>query len=448
MMPKISGVHFLWVGIFIGGLVLRTASAQSNEFPSGLVFASQPTAHFKFEGFTGRRIDAMVENWLLRAPGANPGMLEMFRVRDREPKPKLVPWAGEFVGKYLISAIQAQRLTANSELDRTVRKVVADLIACQAEDGYLGPFPKADRLRGNWDLWGHYHCMLALLMWHQAVGDAAALQCVRRAADLMCSTYLDSGRRPFEAGSDEMNLAVLHGLGVLYRVTREDRYRQLMRVIEQDWERGGGYFRKGLEGVEFFQTPRPRWESLHDLQGLVEIYRITGDARYRDSFEHHWRSIARWDLRNTGGFSSGEQATGNPYAPTPIETCCSIAWMCLCVDMLGVTGDSRVADKLELATLNAWAGAQHPSGRWCTYNTPMDGAREASAHTIVFQARAGTPELNCCSVNGPRGWGMLAEWATMVASDGIVQNWLGPCSAVMHLNNSKVRVRVEGHYPQ
>ena len=120
MMPKISGVHFLWVGIFIGGLVPRTASAHSNEFPSGLVFASQSTAHFKFEGFTGRRIDAMVENWLLRVPGANPGMLEMFRVRDREPKPKLVPWAGEFVGKYLISAIQAQRLTANSELDRTV----------------------------------------------------------------------------------------------------------------------------------------------------------------------------------------------------------------------------------------------------------------------------------------------------------------------------------------
>ena len=42
----------------------------------------------------------------------------------------------------------------------------------------------------------------------------------------------------------------------------------------------------------------------------------------------------------------------------------------------------------------------------------MDGVREASAHTIVFQARAGTPELNCCSVNGPRVLGMLGEWAS------------------------------------
>jgi len=165
----------------------------------------------------------------------------------------------------------------------------------------------------------------------------------------------------------------------------------MMLEIARDWERAGDYFRAGLDGREFFQSPRPRWESLHDLQGLVELYRVTGDARYRQAFEHHWRSIARWDRRNTGGFSSGEQATGNPYAATAIETCCTVAWMALTLDMLRLTGEPRVADELEVATWNAAAGAQHPSGRWWTYNTPMDGAREASAHTIVFQSRAGTP---------------------------------------------------------
>ena len=55
----------------------------------------------------------------------------------------------------------------------------------------------------------------------------------------------------------------------------------------------------------------------------------------------------------------------------------------------------------------------HPSGRWWTYNTPMDGDRKASAHDIVFQARAGTPELNCCSVNGPRVARDARDWAVM-----------------------------------
>ena len=78
---------------------------------------------------------------------------------------------------------------------------VADLIATQAEDGYLGPFPESQRLLGNWDLWGHYHVMQALLLWHQQTGDVSALRACRRAADLICQTYLDQPRRVFDAGS-------------------------------------------------------------------------------------------------------------------------------------------------------------------------------------------------------------------------------------------------------
>jgi DUF1680 family protein len=93
--------------------------------------------------------------------------------------------------------------------------------------------------------------------------------------------------------------------------------------------------------------------------------------------------------------------------------------------MLRLTGDSLIADELELSTFNGILGAQHPSGRWWTYNTPMDGYKKASAHDIVFQARPGSPELNCCSVNAPRGLGMLSEWAMMVAKDGAVLNYYG-----------------------
>jgi DUF1680 family protein len=404
-------------------ILLCLVTLPSLHAATNLLFNSPSQATLRLDGFGGERLRLTTENWLNPAPFANPGMLEMFQVRDREPAPNLVPWAGEFVGKYLISAIQAQRLGAKIS---SLEEIVSQLIASQADDGYLGPFPKKERLLGHWDLWGHYHCMLALLMWHQDTGDARALECVTRAADLVCKIYLDTGKRAIDAGSDEMNLSIIHALGWLYRITSEPRYLRMMHEIEKDWERGGDFVRTGLAGIEFFQTPRPRWEGLHSLQGLVELYRITGDEKYRRAFVHHWRSIARWDLRNTGGFSSGEQATGDPYAPTAIETCCSIAWMAMSIDMLKLTGDSRVADLLELATLNAWAGAQHPSGRWCTYNTPMDGAREASAHSIVFQSRAGTPELNCCSVNGPRGWGMLSDWALMETEDGYAINWLGP----------------------
>src|SRR6516164_7684452 len=109
-----------------------------------------PGAHFKFTGPVGDRIAANVDNWLLRAPQANPGMLEMFRVRDRQPVPQLVLWAGEFVGKYLVSAILALRMNDDPRLFQQVSNVVNAFIATQAEDGYLGPFPRESRLLKNW----------------------------------------------------------------------------------------------------------------------------------------------------------------------------------------------------------------------------------------------------------------------------------------------------------
>ena len=408
-----NGSRLIWV---LGFLMVRQLGAgESAVFPR---CESIPAARFELRGPVGERAGANVEQWLLSAPVANPGLIEMFRLRDRAPRPDLVPWAGEFVGKYLISAVQALRLTEDPRLRRQVSEVVEEFLSTQAEDGYLGPFPKSERLQGHWDLWGHYHALSALLDWHEFSGELRALSAARKAADLVCATYLDTGRRVIEAGDQEMNMAILTGLVRLHRETGEPKYLRLAREVEKDWERAGDYVGAGLDGREFFRSPRPRWESLHDLQGLVELWRVTGEGRYREAFEHHWRSIRRWDRRNTGGFSSGEQATGNPYAPSAIETCCTVAWMALTVDELRLTAESRVADELELTLLNGGLGAQHPSGRWWTYSTPMDGSRESSAQSIVFQARAGTPELNCCSVNGPRILGSLSEWAVMGITNG------------------------------
>ena len=87
-------------------------------------------------------------------------------------------------------------------------------------------------------------------------------------------------------------------------------------------------------------TPR---ESLHDVQAIVELYFIKGDERYRTAFQNIWKSILSTDRHNTGGFGSGEEATGNPYDPRPIETCATVAWMAANVDMLRLSGDPRAA---------------------------------------------------------------------------------------------------------
>lgn len=378
------------------------------------------------DGPLGLRIHNMINNWLMQAPAANPGMLSMFQLRDRKPVPDIMPWAGEFAGKYLISLTQSLSVTPNQTTYRRARPFVDALISCQDADGYLGPFPKETRLKANWDMWGHYHVMLGLWMWHQQTGDERARDCVLRATQLMERTFLDGDMRVYDAGSQEMNMSAAHILAILHREYGEARTDALYRQIEEDWSKAGDYLNLGLKGVPFYRGPRPRWESLPALQALLERGRATGDARYRTAVVNLWNSIERFDVHNAGSFSTNEQAIGSPWAPGAIETCCTVAWMALSVDVLRATGDPLVADELERATWNAVGGYIHPSGRWSTYDTPMDGRRQASAHHIVFQARAGTPELNCCSVNAPRGYTMLADWALMAHDGGYTLNWYGP----------------------
>ncbi len=400
-------------------------------------------AEFTLGGEIGRRLEDVTRQWILPAPYANPGMLEMFRQRDRKPSHDMVPWAGEFAGKYLTHAVQIWRLTRDAALGRHLHWFVGELIALQTEDGYLGPWPKAWRLRKGapncqrwnndpsepWDAWGHYHAMVGLLLWHEEAGDQRALVCTRRIADLLTRRFLDNPKeRLHDTGAHEMNQAPVHALAWLYRLTGERRYLRMAEQIVGEFALppAGDYLNAALAGKAFWDTPKPRWESLHPIMGLSELYRATGREDCRAAFEHLWWSMLEGDRHNNGGFSSGEKATGNPCDDGAIETCCTVAWMAMSVEMLRLTGLSIVADELELSMLNSGLGLLSPSGRWVTYNTPMAGERQASAHTIVFQSRAGTPELNCCSVNGPRALGLLCEWAVMRRAGGLVLNYYGP----------------------
>ncbi|MFO0889054.1 MAG: glycoside hydrolase family 127 protein [Isosphaeraceae bacterium] len=461
------GVSLFTLALLAGSL---TSAALGAEEPKRTPLKPALSLRMSVSGPMGSYLSAVTQNWLLPAPAGNPAILAMFADRDRTPHRDLLPWSGEFAGKYLTGATQVLRTTGDERLRQHLDHFAQSLPPLQDRDGYLGPFPREHRLTGSapniggkpggtWDAWGHYHMMLGLLLWNETSGDTASLDAARRIGDLFCDRFLgDRKPRLVDTGSTEMNLAPAHGLCLLYEKTREKRYLDLARQIVEEFAaadaRGqplaGDYFRRGLAGEEFYRLPKPRWESLHPVLALAELARITRDPQYARAFANLWWSIAKLDRHNNGGFSSGEQAQGNPYHRGAIETCCTIAWMAMTVEMLRLTGDPVAADELELSTFNSALGLFSPSGRWSTYNTPMDGDRKANFHEIVFQARPGSPELNCCSVNAARGLGLLSDWALMAdeKGDGLVLNWYGPGAFTTKLPSGvAVRLSNRTSYP-
>src|SRR5438270_13639642 len=247
--------------------------------------------HFNFYGRMGDRIRANQENWFKAAPTRSPRMVGILQERKTGPTPPpwLLQWAGEYAGKYLIGAIQALRLSGDPDLRAVIAQVVRDLINAQGDDGYLGPFGPNERLknRDKWDLWGHYHCMLGLLLWYLEQNDSQALTSCRRAADLLCATFLGTGTRIADAGNPAQNDAVAHVLVLLYNATGEGRYLQLARDIEADWARvdpdrnrhedGGNYVNGFQRNEPFYLARQTRWENLHDIQTLPELHALRLD---------------------------------------------------------------------------------------------------------------------------------------------------------------------------
>ena len=71
-----------------------------------------------------------------------------------------------------------------------------------------------------------------------------------------------------------------------------------------------------------------------------------------------------------------------------------------------------VADELELSLLNSGLFLLSPSGRWCVYNSMMDGVRSSTMMEIAFQCKPGSSELSCWSVLQPDAAAAAATAAT------------------------------------
>jgi len=413
-----------------------------------------------FGGIMGTRMENVMNRWMYTAYYANPAMIEMLRQRESKLKPVLQAWYGEFPGKYLTSAAYLYAMNHDSNLKVIMDDLVDQLESAQTPEGYLGPFSHDNRLTGNldeslgkgktWDLWGHYHIIRGLLLWHRQTGSQKAVDIARKAADYIIEYFQTSGKTLSDAGESEKNLSVAHGFAMLYRLTEEQKYLDFANACMDAWELpgNGDFYREGVSGTPFYQLTTPRWEGFHSVLALAEMYHITGSEEYKNAFVNLWKSLRDYDRHNTGGATTGERAVGTPYQNGTIETCCTVAWASMTAEAAKLMDDPAVIDELELTTFNGILGAQSPSGRWFTYNTPMDGERKASSHEIVFQAIPGSPELNCCSVNGPVGLGLISEWAVASDDKSVTLNYYGDSkTAALTPSGGKLIIQQETNYP-
>jgi len=97
------------------------------------------------------------------------------------------------------------------------------------------------------------------------------------------------------------------------------------------------------------------YEFLSCTDGLVEYYRATGDRRCLETAQLIRDNLAKTDANPFGAVGFGDHMIGAPkYCNGLVEVCDVIHWLRLNVDLFLVTGDAKYLDSIELAYFNGY----------------------------------------------------------------------------------------------
>lgn len=397
-----------------------------------------------------------VEEGLLR-------VLDFRRLADfyREKRNQFA--AGEFWGKIMRASAVIYDYTKDGWLLEKMRDAVDDLLAIQGPDGELSTGPRSEQPNASSgaDLWERKYLMLGLLGYYNSVNGCGEDWCdseLMRVKKALCAlldyTISQVGSEPGKtpilstgwAFCGIESTSILEPVVKTYNISGDPAHLAFAEYIVRE----GGCSRENMfEAILSGRSPytvgdngdpkqsiAKSYEMMSCFEGLIEFYRVTGRENDRRAALELYRKLIAEEITELGsggadgpfnlGPGTGEQwnltrkEQANPDIDLMMETCVTVTWMKLCLQLLRLEGDSRFADNIERSAYNALIGALKPDGLFFEYFPRFNGTRNFK---VNFSYKVGDFDLSCCTANGPMGLGIIPCAAFMQSNIGPVVNF-------------------------
>ena len=382
---------------------------------------------------------------------------------------------GEFWGKTVRSVCLTYQYNHDPKLKAILDATVADLLSTQTPDGCISTHTYPKQPKGG-DLWERKYVLLGLLRYYEIDPKPEVLSAMVRLADYTIGQIGPAPKTPIgDTGYAFQGIessSILEPMMKLYQLTGYSRYLDFGHYIVE--EAGGckraNIFEELVQGTapkDIASNGNPKqsiakaYETMSCFEGLVEYYRATGNDQWRQAAANLQNGIRDREITIIGGgggdqpynlgLGRGEQWNDtafeqtNPTMTKMMETCVTVTWMKFCLQILRLTGDSRVADQMELSLYNALAGAQKPTGNYYDYFQKLDGIRGGKPG---YTHQVGTFTLSCCTANGPMGLALAPTMAVMESSAGAVVNFYCFDTARIKTPAGAATLRLETDYPK
>lgn len=439
--------------IFTSGFNLDESNAQKTAVKDSLNVI--PANSIKINGYLGTKINLCITKRVATQDAAY--LVEPFTKRNETRQ-----WQTEFWGKWILSAIAAYEYNRDPKLLTTFKEAVTGLLSTQSADGYIGNYSPAAQLQ-QWDVWGQKYTMLGLLAYYDISGDKKSLIAAKKLADRLLTLVGPDKADIIKTGNYRgmPSSSILEPMVFLYKHTAEKKYLDFAKYIVSQWETTDGpkLISKAIEGkavAERFPAPKSWWswengqkayEMMSCYEGLLELYRITGEPSYLKSAKLAVQNIIDTEINVAGSgtafecFYHGGLHQTEPTYHT-METCVTFTWIKLCNNLLRLTGDPMYADQIEKTVYNALLASMKFDGSQIAKYSPLEGMRHEGEEQCGMH-------INCCNANGPRAFALIPRIAILTSPKEISVNLYCQSLATVQLNSkNSVIVEQVTSYPE
>ena len=369
-------------------------------------------------------------------------------------------WRCEFWGKIVRSAIRSWHAVPDPELEQLIRKTVHDLCTTQTPDGCISSCP-AELQTKDWDIWGRKYALLGLCRYYREIERSEEVRhAVARCLDHLMTQVGPEAQRIVDCGH-HTGLAASSLLGAVVaaaRVTGEKRFLDYAKwIAAQGGSTEGDIFALARRGTAPAELGNGKaYEMTSCFEGLLELYRETGDPEQLDAVLKYFRAVRDRELFITGAgglkdmwgefWYEGRRNQTRSDAGSLGETCVTTTCIRFFGQILRLTGELSAADEMERALYNGILGAMVPDGSWWLHANPTPLAGSS------FKKRAGDQipgyGEDCCVAQGPEALATAACYAVMRTEEGPAVLFYEPCEAKIPLaDGSEAALSITGNYP-
>jgi DUF1680 family protein len=359
----------------------------------------------------------------------------------------------ERVPYWLDGLVPLAYLLDDPALKAKVKRSIDFILDHQQPDGWLGPVGDTQKHK-PYDVWPLFPLLKALKQYQEVTGDPrvipAMLRCCRKIDEVISKEPMYSWAR-FRVTDLAVPVYWLHDR------TKEPWLLELARKAfaqSHDW-------RAQFDDFKFTSRTRGRFElDTHGVNTGMGLkyggvrYRLTHDASDKDAVFRMLDQLDRHHGQATGIFTCDEHLAGR--SPSQGTELCTVVEAMYSLEVLaGITGDSRLGDRLERLAFNALPATfkkdmtAHQYDQQC--NQVICSAK--GEHVYVSNGPQSNlyglePHFGCCTANLHQGWPKFASHLWMkTPDDGLAVVSYSPCVVETKIQGKPVKVVVETSYP-